>query len=291
MDTGQLFESYRPLLFSIAYRMTGSVMDAEDLVQDAFLTFEQKRLEESINNEKAYLCKIVTNKSIDKLRSAAHQREVYIGEWLPEPLVNIKEEPSNIYMEKESISVAYLLLLQQLSESERAIFLLREVFQYSYDEMSRMLDKTPANCRQIFHRSKKSIVGNNFAPSTLNFFDMKRNVEMFTLALQQGNIAQMMELMKSDAIYIADGGGKVLSALKPIYSAQRIVSLFTSIIKQMSPDQKLEFHIVNGNPGIVITNNESVEYVLSFEFEDAKIARVYMVSNPDKLMHLNLNDK
>ena len=162
MDTAQLYETYKPLLFSIAYRMTGSVMDAEDIVHEAFLTYSRIRNVKVIENEKAYLCRVVINSSLDKLGSAASKREVYVGEWLPEPIVENTNEPSQIYLMKESISIAYLLLLQQLSAVERAVFILREVFQYSYDEIGEIVEKSPSNCRQIYHRSKKSITKMRF---------------------------------------------------------------------------------------------------------------------------------
>ncbi|MGE8205617.1 RNA polymerase sigma-70 factor [Heyndrickxia sp. NPDC080065] len=285
MDTEQLYETYKPLLFSVAYRMTGSVMDSEDIVQEAFLTFSRLDNEKVIENEKAYLCKIVMNSSLDKLRSAASKREVYTGEWLPEPIVNEANDPSNTYLIKESISTAYLLLLQQLSEVERAVFILREVFQYNYEEIAMIVEKSSTNCRQIYHRSKKSMT-NRPKASALDFHSMKSSVEQFCFALQKGNIDKMLELLRTDAVYIADGGGKVTAAIKPIYSATRIVFLFTSILKKLPENNKIEFKVVNGSPGVVVLIDGIVAYVLSFEFEADQISRIYMVANPDKLSHL-----
>ncbi|MBS4202166.1 RNA polymerase sigma-70 factor [Bacillus sp. FJAT-49732] len=285
METEQLYETYKPLLFSIAYRMTGSVADAEDLVQEAFLTYNSVSSEKVIENKKAYLCKIVMNSSIDKLRSAASKREVYVGEWLPEPLVDEDNDPSHTYLMKESISTAYLLLLQQLSEDERAVFLLREVFQYSYEEIATIIEKSSTNCRQIFHRAKKSMVNRPAAP-TLDFQSMRSSVEQFAMALQNGNINQMLALLKTDAVYISDGGGKVKAALNPIYTPERIVFLFISIMKKMPENSRMEFKVVNGYPGVVISINDYVAYVVSIEFLDDKISRIYMVANPEKLSHL-----
>lgn len=287
MDTAQLYQAYKPLLFSIAYRMTGSVMDAEDIVHEAFITYSKISSDKVIENEKAYLCKIVMNSSLDKLGSAASKREVYVGEWLPEPIVEGDYEPSSMYLMKESISIAYLLLLQQLSEVERAVFILREVFQYSYDEIGEIVEKSSPNCRQIYHRSKKSIT-NLPKGSTVDFKSMKSSVEQFTMALQKGNIDKMLELLRADAVYIADGGGKVTSALKPIYTSNRIVLLFIGIFKKLPLNATVEFRVVNGSPGGVISINNTVSYVISFEFEGDQIARIYMVANPEKLTHLQI---
>ncbi|RST76142.1 RNA polymerase sigma-70 factor [Siminovitchia acidinfaciens] len=285
METEQLYQTYKSLLFSIAYRMTGSVVDAEDLVQEAFLTYNRVSGEKVIENEKAYLCRIVMNSSIDKLRSAVSNREVYIGEWLPEPLVDEGNDPSQTYLMKESISTAYLLLLQQLSEDERAVFILREVFQYSYEEIAAIIGKTSTNCRQIFHRAKKSME-NRPKASSLDFQSMRSRVEQFTMALQKGNIHKMLELLKTDSVFISDGGGKVKAALNPIYTSERIVFLFTSIMKKLPENSIMEFKDVNGYPGVVISIDGYVAYVVSIQFLGDKISHVYMVANPDKLAHL-----
>lgn len=280
-----MYQTYKPLLFSIAYRMTGSITDAEDLVQEVFLIYDRVSSEKVIENEKAYLCKIMMNSSIDKLRSAASKREVYVGEWLPEPLVEVRNDPAHTYLMKESISTAYLLLLQQLTEDERAVYLLREVFQYSYEEIAVIIEKSSTNCRQIFHRAKKSM-DNRPKTSTLDFQSMKSSIEQFTVALQKGNIPKMLELLKTDSIFISDGGGKVKAALNPIHTSERIVLLFTSIMKKLPENSRMDFEVVNGYPGVVVSINDYVAYVVSMEFQDDKISRIYMVSNPDKLEHL-----
>lgn len=287
MDTEQLYRTYKSLLFSLAYRMLGSVMDAEDIVHEAFLLFEKTDHPERIQNTKAYLCKIVTNRSIDKLRSAAKKREVYIGTWLPEPLVEqYSDDPSSSYMTKESISTAFLLLLQQLTEMERAVFLLREMFQYNYDEIALIVDKSNANCRQMFHRAKKGIMHN---PGSINqdFGQQSGYVEKFAQAVQDGNMSEILALLKKDAIYYSDGGGKVTAATRPVYGAEYIARFFLGIITKLSEGFSLKFAKVNGAPGIVVYVSGSVKYVLSVEMKDEKIKSIYMVANPDKLSHLN----
>ncbi|MBS4174733.1 RNA polymerase sigma-70 factor [Bacillus sp. FJAT-49736] len=286
MQTEILYQTYKPLLFSLAYRMLGSVMDAEDIVQEVFLLLEKSEDLSSIQNIKAYLCKIVTNRSIDKLRSSAKKRELYVGTWLPEPFVeDFAKDPSSYYDTKESISTAYLLLLQQLSEVERAVFLLREVFQFNYNEIASIVGKTSANCRQIFHRANKSIMIKNHSTLQDNI-DLSRFVEKFADAVQNGNITEILSMLKEDAVYYSDGGGKVNAALRPIYSADKIARFLLGIMKKIPENSTVCFKIVNGSPGIILLIDDMVQYVLSFAIKEGIIEEVYMVANPDKLIHL-----
>lgn len=288
VETEQLYQAYKPLLFSLAYRMLGSVMDAEDIVHDTFLSLSQIEDLDSVDNIKAYLCKMVTNRTIDKLRSAAHKRDVYVGTWLPEPLVEENDDPSMTYIMKESISTAYLLLLQQLTEVERAVFILREVFCYGYDEIASIVDKSSTNCRQIYHRARKSLIDKPKA-SKFSTKQMAAYVEQFVASLQQGDVQAMLEILKTDAIFKSDGGGKVTTALKPIYTSERIARLFLGITKKLSEEHSITFKMVNGVPGIIVSKNNRAVYVISFEFKEGKISSIYMMANPDKLMHLNQN--
>lgn len=289
MELEQIYQDYKPLLFSLAYRMLGSVMDAEDIVHESFVTFEKLKDSKSITSVKAYLCKITTNRCIDHLRSAAHKRETYVGTWLPEPIVeDYYNDPAHSYFMKESISTAYIMLLQQLSEVERAVFLLREVFQYEYHEIASIVDKSSTNCRQIFHRAKKSLV---YEPNVYqqDYQQISSYVERFTAALQNGEISEMMKMLQKDAIFYADGGGKVTTALKPIYTADGITHLFLNVIKKLPEGAVFKFKQVNGGPGIVVMINGYLAYVVSFEFKEGKINSIYMVANPDKLSRLNEN--
>ncbi|HHT7236716.1 sigma-70 family RNA polymerase sigma factor [Bacillus mycoides] len=287
METEQLYEAHKSLLFSLAYRILGSVMDAEDIVHDVFISLNNKDDIQSDENIKAYLCKMVTNRSIDKLRSAAHKRNVYVGMWLPEPLVEENDNPSDSYVMKESLSTAYLLLLQQLSEVERIVFILREVFSYDYEEIASIVGKSSVNCRKIFQRARKSIVDKP-KKSKLSTKQMATYVEKFVASLQSGDAQGMLEVLKTDAIFKADGGGKVTTAINPIYSADKIIRLFFGIAKQLTEEYSVDFKMVNGAPGVIVTINNKVTYVLSFAFEDEKISNIYMMVNPEKLMHLNV---
>ncbi|MFK4412915.1 RNA polymerase sigma-70 factor (ECF subfamily) [Bacillus sp. RC251] len=287
MEAEQLYETYQSLLFSLAYRILGSVMDAEDIVHDVFISLNNMEDVQTIENMRAYLCKMVTNRSIDKLRSAAHKRNVYVGMWLPEPFVEEVDDPSESFVMKESISTAYLLLLQQLSEVERVVFILREVFSYEYEEIASIVDKSSANCRKIFQRARKSILDKP-KQSTLSTKKMAVYVEKFVSSLQCGDAQGMLEVLKTDAILKADGGGKVTTAIHPIYSADRIIRLFFGIGKKLPEEYNVDYKMVNGAPGVIVKVNNKVTYVLSFTFENEKISNIYMMVNPEKLMHLNV---
>ncbi|CAM3802193.1 RNA polymerase sigma-70 factor [Bacillus cereus] len=288
METEQLYEAHKPLLFSLAYRILGSVMDAEDIVHDVFISLNNMDDSQSVENIKAYLCKMVTNRSIDKLRSAAHKRNVYIGMWLPEPLVEENDNPFESFVMKESLSTAYLLLLQQLSEVERVVFILREVFGYDYEEIALIVGKSSVNCRKVFQRARKSILDKP-KHQKLSTKLMATYVEKFVASLQRGDAQGMLEVLKTDAIFKADGGGKVTTAINPIYSADRIIRLFFGIAKRLPGEYAVDFKMVNGAPGVIVKINNKVTYVLSFAFHDGKISNIYMMVNPEKLMHLNKN--
>ncbi|OCT16099.1 RNA polymerase subunit sigma [Paenibacillus pectinilyticus] len=296
METAmQRYLSYKPLMFSLAYRMLGSVMDAEDIVQEAFLYASGTNLDH-VHNPKAYLCKIVTNRCIDHLRSASKKREVYVGPWLPEPLLTSEEHPippDLALTHKESLSTAYLLLLQQLSWVERAVFLLREVLQYDYEEIAEIVGKSSTNCRQIFRRAKQAI-----SPSSGQ--DSERNtkikqplkeqtaavVEQFVHALTSGNMAQLLSIVKSDAILYSDGGGKVKAAIKPIEGAERIAMFLAGVLAKVPEGYHYALANVNEQLGIVAYVNDQPHNVLTFQVEGGQIQAFYLVVNPDKLRHL-----
>jgi RNA polymerase sigma-70 factor (TIGR02957 family) len=287
MDTETLYKTYRAPLFSLAYRMLGSVMDAEDIVQEAFLSYGQLPNADAIRNERAFLYKIVTNRCLDLLRSSAKKRELYVGPWLPEPLVEngaLEFDPSAAYLHQESISTAYLLLLQQLNAVERAVFLLREIFNYSYDEIGEMLGKSSANCRQIFHRAQKSI---HFDPSqTLSVSVADELVKDFVNSLLQGNMNRLLELVSENVVMYTDGGGKVRAAQVPIIGFDQVIGFHQSLLKTYGGKFKYDLLLVNGEPGIRVIMDDGIEYVYSFAYKDNKIEAMYAVANPEKLGHI-----
>jgi RNA polymerase sigma-70 factor (TIGR02957 family) len=287
MSMEGLYQTYQPLLFSLAYRMLGSVMDSEDIVQEAFITFDQLPNREQIENKKAYLCKIVTNRCLDLIRSSAKKREVYVGPWLPEPLLegeNSRNDPTHAFLQQESISTAYLLLLQQLNAIERAVFLLREVFQYSYDDIAEILGKSNANCRQIFHRAKKSMEYDLKKQPSISIAES--TVKEFVQSILNGNVNQLLDLVSEDVAMYSDGGGKVKAAQVPIFGANRVVQLLQNLMKLYAGKFTINYTSVNSLPGLILTIDDHLQYVYSFTFSGNQIQTIYTVANPDKLRHL-----
>ncbi|USB33948.1 RNA polymerase sigma-70 factor [Paenibacillus sp. YPG26] len=296
--TAEQYGSYKPLLFSLAYRMLGSVTEAEDIVQEAFLYVNETK-PDHILNPKAYLCKIVTHRCIDHLRSASKQREVYVGPWLPEPLVMNDETPKGpdeLYTHKESISTAYLLLLQQLSWTERAVFLLREVLQYEYNEIAEIVGKSSANCRQIFRRAKSALTRipmadtdqeKTAAPVKPALLEQASGaVEQFVQALLSGDVNALLNIIKSDAVLYSDGGGKVNAAVRPIHGVERIAMFFSSLLAKAPEGFSYSVTSVNGDIGIVTYTHGQPLNVVTFQVQEGQIASIYLVVNPDKLRHI-----
>lgn len=283
--------SYKPLLFSLAYRLLGSVMDAEDIVQEAFLAWTEKP-PENIRNEKAYLCKIVSNRCMDRIRSASKQREVYVGPWLPEPLLTEEtadlSSPASVYMHKESLSTAYLLLLQQLTWVERAVFVLREVLQFEYDEIGEIVGKSSTNCRQIFHRAKGAIATSSgeSTEETAKPEKLKHIIDQFVLALSTGNVGQVVSMLKSEASLYSDGGGKVTAAIRPILGAERIAQFLFGLLSKVPPDYAFRILSINGQPGIVSYIGGKPNNVMTFHIKEGVITNIYNLLNPDKLLHM-----
>ncbi|XID90380.1 RNA polymerase sigma-70 factor [Paenibacillaceae bacterium WGS1546] len=287
MDTEALYKAYRTPLFSLAYRMLGSVMDAEDIVQEAFIVYSQLPDVDQIQNVRAYLYKIVTNRCLDLLRSSERKRELYVGPWLPEPLIAhaaSEGDPSDIYLQHESISTAYLLLLQQLNAVERAVFLLREIFHYSYDEISEMVGKSSANCRQIFSRAQKSI---HFDPDQKPSVSIgEEQLKDFVSSLMQGNKNRLLELLSENVVFYSDGGGKVKAAQIPVVGLKQVLTLFLNLMNTYEGKFSYTFLTVNGSPGIHLTVDDQVQFVYSFAVRNNRIEAIYAVANPDKLKHL-----
>ncbi|MBN3544871.1 RNA polymerase sigma-70 factor [Fictibacillus barbaricus] len=276
---------HRPLLFSLAYRMLGSVHDAEDIIQEAYFTLSETSIEQ-VQNPKAYLCKIVTNRCIDLLKSARKKRETYVGPWLPEPLIiDTEKDPEQNYMMKESISTAYLLLLEQLSETERAVFLLREVLQYDYEYIAEVVGKSSTNCRQIFHRARKA-VGNHRASDQIPTPRAAALTEQFVTAIVSGNVNKLLSLLAVDATLLSDGGGKTKAAVLPILGAERIVRFYMGILAKFTEDFSYKFTTVNGDPGIILYVENKVFGVLSLHIQNGLIHQIYWVVNPEKLTHI-----
>ena len=283
MSRAEVFGRNRPLLFSIAYRMTGSVMEAEDAVQEAYLRWQQAS-EDEVRSPSSYLSTVVTRLCIDRLRSARVRREQYVGPWLPEPVLGeqAKEIESKADLE-DTLSMSFLVLLESLTPVERAVFLLREVFGYEYAEIASLVGKSEANCRQISRRARQSVAARRprFESSPKQ---EERLMEGFLQASLEGDMEALLALLSEDVILYSDGGGKTRAALRPIYGADKVARFLTGILSNIPPDFAVRQTRINGRPGLVgYFGDGSPQSVVSIEVAEGSIMAIRIVVNPEKL--------
>jgi RNA polymerase sigma-70 factor, ECF subfamily len=286
MRTEAPYEELRPLLFSIAYRMVSSVAEAEDIVQEAFLRIHRAEAEGTkVESPKAYLSAVTTRLSIDHLKSARVRREQYVGQWLPEPLLT--DDASAHAETADSLSMAFLVLLERLTPVERAVFLLREVFDYGYDEIARIVDRTEDNCRQLYVRARRHVDEGRprFEASRRQRDEL---VERFFDAAERGDLGALEEMLAADVVVYGDGGGKGPSWPKPIYGRERVAKLIAGTLKQARDvGVKLRGVHINGQPGVMfVDEDDRVGAVMSIDVADGLVQTIRGVTNPDKLEHL-----
>ena len=277
------FERHRSLLFSIAYRMLGSVAEAEDVVQEAYLRWREVP-ETEVRSPRSYLSAVVTRLSINRLRSARARREQYVGPWLPEPLLwdraeEITTGPSEF---DESLSIAFLVLLESLNPVERAVFLLREVFDYDYEEISRIVKKSEANCRQIAHRARQSV-----AARRPRFEHSREQEELLTQrfveACMSGDMEGLVGLLSEEVTLWSDGGGKVAAAPYPIHGPERVARFLLGVLRTVPPGFSARPVWVNGGPGVVGYVDGHPTGVVALDVADGRLRGIHIVVNPDKL--------
>jgi len=286
---------YRPLLFSIAYGMTGSVSDAEDIVQDAFFGLTRARQAgTTIADLKAYLTTSVTRLGINYLRSARVRRETYVGDWLPEPVVVPADRPGPAEHAElaDSLSMAFLVLLEALSPVERAVFMLREVFGYGYPDVARLIGKTEVNCRQIFARARQRIAAGgqvrDSAPLPARRAEGEELARRFFEAAAGGDMDALLGMLAPDVVFQADGGGKSQALGRPLHGRERVARLLAGLFRRgRYLGASLRLAWVNGQPGAVGYDAEGrVFTVFELEVADGVIPAIRAVVNPDKLSHI-----
>ncbi|HEY1350243.1 MAG TPA: RNA polymerase sigma-70 factor [Ktedonobacteraceae bacterium] len=285
-DQGETFERYRVLLFSIAYRMTGSASDAEDLVQEAYLRYQASSRTEIVS-PKAYLTTVITRLALDYLKSARVTREQYVGAWLPEPILTSPEGglPLAGLEQQEALSLAFLRLLEALSPPERAVFLLHEVFEYPFNEIGTMLSKSPANCRQIFHRARQALQDQRtrFTPEPQR---QRQLLLGFLSASRAGDMAALTGLLAEDAVSWSDGGGKVRASLKPISGRLAVARFWLSVSRKTPQPLTFTQAEVNGCPALLLRAEGSLTVVISLTLSATGIQEIYALLNPEKLAYL-----
>jgi RNA polymerase sigma-70 factor (ECF subfamily) len=289
-DLSAAYVDLRPLLFAIAYRMLGSVSEAEDIVQEGFVRYQQVLADDTaVESPKAWLSAVVTRLSIDHLRSARVRREAYVGEWLPEPLMSDEGagDPAAHAEQVESITMSFLLLLERLTPVERAIFLLHDVFRYEFAEVSRIVGRSPATCRQHAVRARRFIAENRprFDASEE---DRDEIAGRFFAAAGQGDVDGLIQLLAKDVVVYGDGGGKVPQWHAPIVGADRVARLFALMGRQMrAMGASFEAHRVNAQPGAIFRGpHGGVFSVMSVEVGAERIVTIRSGVNPDKHRHL-----
>jgi RNA polymerase sigma-70 factor (ECF subfamily) len=274
------FEDHRAFLVGLAYRMLGSVTDAEDVVQDAFLRWRATD-PTTVEHPRAYLARIVSRLCLDKMKSATARREHYVGTWLPEPVV---AEPTT--QVAEDLSLALLLTLERLSPLERAAFLLHDVFDMDYADVATTLDRSESACRQLAARAREHVrdARPRFSPDA----DTRAKVtDAFASAMATGDVATLAQILADDAILYTDGGGKKLAALNPIYGKDKILRFIAGVSNKGNvprPDQ-IERTSLNGMPGFIARTDDGVE-TMAIDIVDDRIVAIYSVRNPDKVKHL-----
>lgn len=279
------FESHRRFLFGLAYRLLGSVAEAEDIVQEAYLRWQRSTAD--VESPKSYLASTVTRLGLDRLRQLSRRREEYVGVWLPEPLLEAAHEPADAAEAlADSLSNAFIVLLETLPPVERAVFLLHEVFAYDYAEIATMVDKTEANCRQMVSRARAKIAQRRSQPQP-SPARSELLVQSFLQACHRGDVTGLMNLLTDDAVLRSDGGGLVRAATWPVFGADKISRFFAGIYKRFEGDWQVRFVRINATPSVLVYESGTLVQTMSFEFsDDERIENIYVVRNPEKLRHL-----
>jgi RNA polymerase sigma-70 factor, ECF subfamily len=282
------FEQQRSLLFGIAYRMLGSGAEAEDVVQDAFLRFQGAG---HVENPRAFLSTTVSRLCLDRLKSARARREQYIGPWLPEPVITAAQDPCctpghRLELE-ESVTTAFLLLLESLSPLERAVFLLHEVFDYDYREIAAMVGQKEDACRQHVHRARARLHDER-RRFQVEPQEGQRIAESFVRAATTGDLAGLMRLVAPDVVAISDGGGKASAATKPVVGADRVTRLIDGLVRKFCLVEGMAISVTRANhmPAIVARYHGSVEFVTTLVIEDEQIVAIHVIRNPEKLARI-----
>lgn len=281
----ELYETYRPLLFVLAYQLTGSSNDAEDAVQDVFLKLHDVE-PERLHSPKAYLCKMVTNRCLDMLTSARKRREQYVGEWLPDPIWTPEEGAFESIIHHNLLSYAMLVLMERLTPVERAVFVLREALSFDYPAIAELVDKTETNCRKLMSRAKGKM--------GISESDLKGSVSMewlqdFIGALSSGSADAVMSLLAEDVVLVSDGGGKAPAAIRPIHTRDHVARFLFGLLKQASANgQELDVKLVplNGETGIVVRSKGALIVAAIIQTMGGVAKNIYFIRNPDKLQRI-----
>jgi RNA polymerase sigma-70 factor (ECF subfamily) len=275
------FDAHRPYLFAVAYRMLGSAADAEDIVQEAYVRWSAQPRDD-VAAPRGFLTKIVVRLCLDELRSARARRESYVGPWLPEPLVVDESDPADAAELSDTLSLAFLVVLEELAPAERAAFLLHDVFDYGYGEIAAMLDRQEPACRQLVSRARQRVGDRRHR------FDADREkgrelAERFLVACSTGDVEQLMTVLADDVIVWTDGGGRAKAARNPIYGSAKSARFLAAVSQTIPATADVQLLAINGQPGLVIAEAGAVTTAVALDVVDGRVVGVRVISNPEKL--------
>jgi len=281
--TDDAFTRHRGLLFTVAYEMLGSAADAEDVVQETWLRWADVD-HVVVRDPRAYLVRIVTRQALNRLRTLARRREEYVGEWLPEPLLTSPDVAADVEL-AESVSIAMLTVLETLGPAERAVFVLREVFEIPYDEIAEAVGKSPAAVRQIAHRARDHVAARR-PRMPVSTTEQQEAVDRFLAAVRQGDLQGLLDVLAPDVVAVADGGGMVPAFRRPIEGAGRVAGVLMAALR--SADFEANAVWLNGSPAIQLDVSGQVDTAVSLTVENGRITHIYAIRNPQKLERLDV---
>ncbi|MEU0094341.1 RNA polymerase sigma-70 factor [Kribbella sp. NPDC006257] len=279
MSATEIFVAHRNLLFTVAYEMLGSAADAEDVLQETWLRWAAVDLGE-VEHQRAYLVRITTRLALTRLRTLRRRKESYVGPWLPEPLLTTPDVAENVEL-AESVSMAMLLVLETLGPTERAVFVLRDVFGLEYDEIAAAVDRNPAAVRQIAHRARGHVAARR-PRQVVSPAETRDALGAFQRAVETGDLQGLLDILAPDVILLTDGGGVVQAALEPVEGAERVAGILSRITAAVS----LRPAEINGYPALLVHFDDELSAVLAIQLENGRITGLYAVRNPEKLSRI-----
>ncbi|MFF2775991.1 RNA polymerase sigma-70 factor [Streptomyces sp. NPDC058052] len=280
----EAFLAHRNLLFTVAYEMLGSAADTEDVLQETWLRWATVDLGQ-VSDQRAYLVRIATRQALNRLRTVKRRREAYVGPWLPEPLVTTPDVAEDTEL-AESMSMAMMLVLESLAPTERAVFVLREVFEVGYDEIAEAVGKSPDAVRQIAHRARKH-VGARRPRTTASLGEARAAMESFRRAIETGDPQALLDVLAPDVVLLSDGGGLKKAALHPVVGAEKIVRFYLGGTARLQATVTWTPTLVNGSPALAAHVDGALDGVMAVRVENTRITGLYFVRNPEKLTHLD----
>jgi RNA polymerase sigma-70 factor (ECF subfamily) len=280
----EAFLAHRNLLFTVAYELLGSAADAEDVLQETWLRWADVDLD-TVQNQRAYLVRVTTRQALVRLRTLGRRKETYVGPWLPEPLLTAPDVAEDIEL-ADSVSIAMLLVLETLTPTERAVFVLREVFDLGYDEIAEAVDKTPAAVRQIAHRARSHVAARR-PRGVVSPAETRDALGAFQRAVETGDLQHLLDILAPDVVFLGDGGGVVQATLTPIVGAGSVAAvLAASRLGSIAAQAPLQPAQVNGCPALILRLNGQIDTVMAVRIDDGLITGLYAVRNPQKLSHM-----